>query len=123
MVLGVRNFLLGLINLILGIIALFLGLRIIFSLVGANSSAPFVAWVYLVSEGLITPFRGMFPNFAMGNNMYLDVVAVIALIVYSLVGYIIVALVDSAFKPAIYDEEERRRLNHYRQAHAHDIDR
>lgn len=121
MVLGTRNFLVALVNLLLGAVSILLGLRIIFRLLGANSATPFVAWIYQVSENLMMPFRGMFPNLNIGGNLFLDTVAVISLIVYALLAFIAVALIDTAFRPALYDRSPRR---HYSdEVHAHNLER
>lgn len=84
-------------NIAHAIIVFFLGLRIIFFLFQANSATPFVQWIYNISDGLVSPFRGIFPNLTFGSASQFDVSAFIALIAYtllfSLIGMILRALI------------------------------
>ncbi len=87
-------------NIALAVITFFLGLRILLHLFNANAATPFVAWIYSVSDGLIYPFRGIFPNPALGNNAVFDLSAFIALVAYAMVFYFIVALIRAVARPS-----------------------
>ncbi len=76
-------------NLVFGLIELIIALRLILKLFGANPSTPFVAWVNGVSDSLIYPFQGIFPSPVLSGGFVLEVSAIIALLVYAIVGYII----------------------------------
>ncbi len=102
----------NLINSILMIVGAFLGLRFILELVSANPSTPFVAWIYSISEMFIYPFRGIVPNVSAGIGI-LDIVAIIALVAYSILGYILISLLRSVTS----DYSDR-----YGTAHYHDLD-
>lgn len=76
-------------NLVFGLIELIIGLRIILKLFGANPDTPFVAWINAVSDSLIYPFQGIFPSPVLSGGFVLEVSAIIALLVYALIGYIL----------------------------------
>lgn len=105
---NLRNFFVGLLDLIIGVLSFFLGFRIVFKLFGANPNTPFVSWIYRLSENLVYPFSGMFPNLSLGTSGAFDTVAVIALAAYIILGYILISLVDSVTATVI-------RKKHYEQ--------
>jgi uncharacterized protein YggT (Ycf19 family) len=77
-----------LVNLVFGIIEFLLTLRFIFKFFIVNSSTPFVAWIYSTSDSLVAPFAGIVSNLKLGGFV-VDFVTLIALIVYTLVAYLI----------------------------------
>jgi uncharacterized protein YggT (Ycf19 family) len=89
MIWGVRNVLLTILNLIIGFISLILGFRILFKLVSASSATPIVQWVNNLSDKFIYPFHGLFPDIPITAFSTLDIVALISLLAYSLIGYLI----------------------------------
>lgn len=95
---GIRYLITMLLNIAIGIISFFLGLRIILQLLGANPLTPFVTWIYNVSEGLMTPFRGIFPSATITNNSIFDVAGFVALVVYALIFYFIISLINILFQ-------------------------
>ncbi len=76
------------INTVIGIIGFLLALRIVLLLLGASTAAPFVAWVYSVTGGLMGPFAGAFPNLILGGFI-LDISAIFAIIGYAIIGGLI----------------------------------
>lgn len=94
---SVRNVIVWLLDLVMAVLAFFLGLRIVFKLFDANPATPFVNWIYRVSESLVFPFSGIFPNLNLGTGAF-DVVAVIALLAYLVVLYLVIAVIDAAFR-------------------------
>ena len=78
---------------IFGLIELVIGVRIIFEMFGANPSTPFVSWLYDVSRTLLYPFQGIFPSPVLRGGFILDMSAVVALLVYALIAYLISELV------------------------------
>lgn len=74
-----------LINIVLGIVEILLVLRLIFEALAARL-APLVVWLYGVTAPLVAPFVGIFPNWRFGSSV-IDAAALVALIVYALVGY------------------------------------
>jgi uncharacterized protein YggT (Ycf19 family) len=99
-------------NIVLAVITFFLGARIILRLLDANAATPFVGWIYRVSESLMYPFTGIFPDFQLAPGSTIDVVAIVALIAYALIGYIIVSVINSIFHTAedTYVHPEHRHI-------------
>lgn len=83
-------------NTVLAIISFFVGFRIVLRLFSANQATPFVQWIYGVSELIITPFKGIFPNPVFSNNAVFDIPAFIALTAYALLFYVIYSLISGA---------------------------
>lgn len=85
------------VNAIIGIIEFMLLARIALELFGANPSAPFIAWAYGVTWGMMGPFAGAFSNLSLGGASVIDLVAVLAMIVYAVLGWIIIRLLSFIF--------------------------
>lgn len=98
--------LLHILNFIFGIISLFLALRVVLHLFAASASAPIVVWIYNITDRLISPFQGMFPSIQIISGGALDVVALIALVAYSIVFYIIGGLIRSTLVTTSVRDEE-----------------
>lgn len=80
-------------TLTLGII---LGTRVVLKVLGANTTTPFVAWIYdTMSAPLMAPFAGIFPAPAFGKAGVIDIPAFFALIVYLAGGYMVSSAVES----------------------------
>jgi uncharacterized protein YggT (Ycf19 family) len=79
---------------IIGVLIALLVIRIILSLLGAYGSNPFVSFVYGLTEPFVMPFQGMFPidKFEQGVSTF-DIPAVVAIVVYTLVGWLFSAAV------------------------------
>lgn len=103
------------INAILAIVAFFLMLRIVFLLFSVNQATPFVSWILSVSGFLIAPFAGIVPNLGLATGV-VDIVALISLLAYFLVGYLIISLLHSLLETRITEEE------HEATTHYHDIE-
>lgn len=107
------NLLATVINVVLSFLSFFIILRVILRLFSANPSTPFVSWIYSISEFFIYLFRGIFPNLALTSGI-LDLVALIALLAYVLVAYLIVGVLNSLTRGTTdYDAYA---------SHHHDID-
>lgn len=80
---------------ILGLIELIVGLRFAFLLLGANPASAFVNWIYTWSAPLVAPFEGIFNQHAVtaGTGVVVhsvfDWTALIALLVYAIIGGIL----------------------------------
>lgn len=70
-----------------------LGLRVFLLAFSANQTTPFVNFIYTTSASFLQPFRGIFPPRSVGETGYLDVAAIFAMIIYSLIGWAFSALV------------------------------
>jgi len=81
---------------IFGIIEFFIVLRIVLELLGASSSSTFVAWVYGVTDGLIAPFAGAFPNWNLGGFV-VDISAIFAIVGYAIIAWLLARLMSFIF--------------------------
>ena len=85
------------VNAIVGVIEVALVARVILELFGANASSPFVAWIYGITAALMGPFAGAFPTLSLGSASVLDIVAILAMIGYAVLGWLIVQLLSLMF--------------------------
>lgn len=76
---------------IFGIVVL--GLRVFLLAFSANLSAPFAQFVYKTSNDYLEPFRGIFATKPVGENGYLDVAAIFAIIIYLFIAWLFSALI------------------------------
>ena len=81
-----------LVSVLIGAIEFFLGVRFLLRLFGANGSAPFVRWIYDMSEPLIAPFSNIFPN-ARIDGFVFDFTTLFALFIYVFMGYLVMELI------------------------------
>lgn len=84
----------GLLSLILGVIVVLIGFRILFDLFNVSQSSGIVSWVYNTSEPLIRPFYGIFDGSASAASGGFNFAALIALIVYGVIGGIITSFLS-----------------------------
>lgn len=106
----------NLINIVLSIIAFFLGMRILLLFFSANPSTPVVSWILSVSSFLMIPFRGIVKNLNFTTGI-LDLVALITLLVYLVIGYLLISLVNSVWLGS--NDEETIEREHSTLAHYH----
>jgi YggT family protein len=85
------NRLAQLIWLLYGFLEAVIGLRVVLKLIAANPNNPFAQMIYSFTDLFLWPFRGLTvaPSF---NGMVLEIPAIIALLVFALVGWLIVRL-------------------------------
>lgn len=80
-----------------GILEAFLAFRLVFKLLGANPGSAFVSLIYDVSQVFLVPFSGIFRtavNQGIEAESVLEPTTIIALIVYALIAYGIVRLIE-----------------------------
>ena len=65
--------------------------RFIFKLAGANAGQPLVAGLYNITEPLVRPFQGIFPE-PRAPAVVIDIAALLAILFLFLVSWLIVAL-------------------------------
>ncbi len=90
------------VNTIIGLIEGALVLRIVLKLLAANPSAQFVAWVYEVTDRLLGPFAGALPVFVVSGSSVFELSVVLAIIGYSILGWLIVLLLNSLFSSTLF---------------------
>lgn len=99
----------GLIHWGFGAIETLIGLRILFKLIAANPSNPFAHLIYTYSGLLVGPFRNLTVT-PSADGIVLDVPAMVALLVYALIGWGLVRLVwilfyrTSARRVSVYEK-------------------
>lgn len=76
-----------LVNLVMLILGFFL------QLFGASTDAAFTRWVYRGVDRIMDPFRGIFPSYTVSDQSVLDVSLLFAMIVYTIVGITLHAVV------------------------------
>ena len=79
------------VRIIASIIGGLLAIRFVLSALGANRANGFADFIYSITEPLVRPFYGLFSNEIVYGSR-LEYEAVIALIVYSLVFYVIIRI-------------------------------
>ena len=75
------------IGILFGVIETSLAMRLIFKLLGANPGNVFISGLYRLTANFVSPFVGIFNLDLQFGKFVFDVPTIIALIVYSLVGY------------------------------------
>jgi hypothetical protein len=91
------SFVARIINGLIGIAEVLLLVRLVLELLGANAASPFVAWAYSISGALIGPFNGAFPVVYLTASSVLDVVAIVAMVGYALLGWLLIELLTFIF--------------------------
>ena len=79
------------VTLLFTVLEVLLLLRFVLKLMGANANQPLVSGLYGVTEPLVRPFQGIFPEPA--SPPVLDLAALLAVVFFFLIAALIVALV------------------------------
>jgi len=82
--------------LIFGVIEGLILLRVALKLIAANPSVPFAAFIYNLTEPFLLPFIGLTSTPAAGG-IVLELSSIIAVIVYALLAWLVVKVIDVAF--------------------------
>ena len=92
----------------LGVLESLLAFRLIFKVLGANPESTFVSLIYNVSAAFLAPFSGIFSsavNEGIETQSVLEPTTIIAMIVYALLAYGVVRLIEIYQTPAKNKEE------------------
>jgi uncharacterized protein YggT (Ycf19 family) len=87
----------NLINIVASIVELLLLFRLIFKFLVVNAGAPFVAWIYCITAPLVAPFAKILPNWKY-SGFVVDFATLIAIIVYSIAGYLLLMIFPHSCK-------------------------
>ena len=82
---------------ILGVLEVLFAFRLVFKLLGANPQSPFVSFIYTVSQAFLSPFSGIFRSAVtkgFETQSVLEPTTIIAMIVYAVVAWGIVKLIE-----------------------------
>jgi hypothetical protein len=96
-----RETTISLLNVFIGAVEGILGLRFLLKLFGANSGNNFVSWIYSMSDGLLDPFRGIFPARVLENRYVLEFTTLFAMLMYGLIALLIMAAITAVTAPAV----------------------
>lgn len=80
----------------LSILEILLAFRLVLKILGANPTSAFVAFIYDVTRAFVLPFSGIFPagfNEGVVTTSIFEPATLMAMIVYALVAWGVVALV------------------------------
>jgi uncharacterized protein YggT (Ycf19 family) len=86
------------VGLIIGVVDVLIAGRFLLKLLGASSQSGFVAFIYGVTAPLVGPFHGIFANSGAANNVF-EPAALVAILVFALIGWGIVVLIRIATAP------------------------
>lgn len=81
------------IYLVFGLIDALLVIRLVLKLIGAYASAPFVGFIYGVTNFFLEPFKGLLPAIVNGRSV-LEPAVLIAIVVYLLVGFLLAKIIE-----------------------------
>jgi uncharacterized protein YggT (Ycf19 family) len=93
----------------------FLALRFLLKLFGANPTAPFVSWIYDMTQVLLEPFRGIFGAAVLENRYIVEFSTLFAMLMYAILALLITYIINfltAAVAPAMTRDEvvvEKRR--------------
>jgi hypothetical protein len=78
--------------LITGVVDALIVIRFVFKLLAASSQASFVTFIYNLTQIFVAPFHGIFNTAANGNNVF-EPESLVAIVIYSLIGWGLASLV------------------------------
>jgi uncharacterized protein YggT (Ycf19 family) len=83
---------------VVGLVEVILLLRVIFLLLAAGRTG-FTLTLYNLTQPLVSPFQGIFPAPTVQGG-YFDSAAVVAMVIYALIGLAIVSLINLSRRPS-----------------------
>jgi len=78
----------------LGVLEAVMGIRFFLKFFGANPTAGFYVWIANLTEPLVRPFMGIFPDVSLGARASLDFSLLFAMTVYGIGAFVLVSLVS-----------------------------
>jgi len=90
---------------VLGVLEVIMALRFVFRLLGAHQTSNFVIFLYNLSHVFVYPFNGIFNDQAIGSTSVFEVSTLIAMLIYALVAWGLVALGRVIFAPSLTDDQ------------------
>ena len=97
----------GVIYLCFGVIDGLLIIRLVLKLMGANPFASFATFIYGITDFLLAPFRGLFPNWISGQSI-LEPSVLVAILIYSLVALGLMRVVALTLSSKVMVSHESR---------------
>lgn len=88
-----RRIVVRVLDVVLGIVELSLAVRVFLKMLGANPGSGFVAWLYGITDQLLAPFAGMFPEVSLAGQYVVEFSTLFAMLVYAFLGWLLIRLV------------------------------
>lgn len=79
---------------VLGVMEVLLTFRVVLKILGANINSPFVSFIYVITDPLALPFSGIFGVTYALNGAYFEWSTLVGMIVYLLIAYGLVHLMQ-----------------------------
>src|SRR4051812_47445311 len=89
----------GIIWLLFGVLDALIVLRVVLKFIAANPTNDFSNFIYSVTNIFLSPFNNLIASPAIGNGVF-EISSLIALIVYTLLAWLVVRLFRLIFTPA-----------------------
>ena len=103
---NMRYWVTAIVYFILGVLEVIMGLRFVFRLLGASQGNSFIIILYSLSHTFVAPFNGIFNDQAIGNVSVFELSTLVAMLIYALVAWGLVALGRVIFSPT-YNTQQR----------------
>ncbi|MEK7594573.1 MAG: hypothetical protein AAB436_02980 [Patescibacteria group bacterium] len=84
----------------------FLSLGFVLLLFGANTSVPFVRFVYHIAAEFLAPFRGIFPPHQISDTSYFSSAGLFAIVMYSFFAAAVHSLINYITLKEVTHEKE-----------------
>lgn len=91
---------------ILSALEIILLLRFVFKLLGANTGNGFIQVLYGFTNPLVWPFHDIFTNPATGSQSVFEFSTLIAMLIYALLAWAVVSLINFILRPKPFAGEE-----------------
>jgi hypothetical protein len=99
----------GLVGLFLLVTELFLAVRFVLHFFAVNPTNGFAQWVFNSTNGIVTPFRGVFTQTIIGHPHYVDLVTLFVMAAYVVVAVVLGALLGYLHEMAVPGAAARKR--------------
>lgn len=99
----------GLVGLFLLVTELFLAVRFVLHFFAVNPHNGFARWVFNSTDGVVTPFRGVFTQTVVGHPHYVDLVTLFVMAAYAVSAVILAALIGYFHEVAVTGQTAPRK--------------
>jgi len=96
---NIRSWVANVISFLLGVLEVILTLRFLFRLLGASQDNSFTLFLNHLSQVFVAPFNGIFHDQALGTRSVFEFSTLIAMLVFALLAWGLVALSQVVFAP------------------------
>jgi hypothetical protein len=91
----------GLVGLFLVVTEVFLAVRFVLHFFAVNPDNGFARWIFNSTNGIVTPFRGVFTQTVVGHPHYVDLVTLFVMAAYVVVAVVLGALIGYFHEVAV----------------------